>query len=166
MKISSFFKTFDISSRGLAVEKKRLAVTAENIANASTTRTADGSPYRRKVVTQKAISENLHFGSSLKSAQLRLRTNNLNHFAKSRNFPSGTDSTDMMEIKTQIHEQNKFRQVYDPGHPDADANGMVKYPEINVVNEMLELISASRSYEANVTLMNATKNMVKRALEI
>lgn len=166
MKISSFFRTFDISSRGLAVEKKRLAVTAENIANANTTRTADGLPYRRKVVTQKTISENLHFGSSLKNAQLRLRTNSQSHFAKPSNFPSGMDSTDIMEIKTQIHEQNKFRQVYDPGHPDADANGMVKYPAINVVNEMLELISASRSYEANVTLMNATKNIAKKALGI
>lgn len=166
MKISSFFKTFQISARGLSAEKKRLAVTAENIANAKTTRTADGTPYRRKVLTQKVVAESRPFSGELRNAKMRLRTSSGQHFARPANLPSGVDPAGLSEIKTRVVQQNDFRKVYEPGHPDADENGMVAYPAINVVSEMLELISASRTYEANVTVMDATKKLAKRSLSI
>jgi len=165
MKVSSFFKTFNISSNGMSAEKKRLAITAENIANANTTRTAEGKPYRRKVLTQKAMGGTPFF-SELKNARIRLRTSQGKHVAKPSRGAPRDGSGALTRVKTKVHEQNEFRKVYEPGHPDADENGMVSYPDINVVTEMLELISSSRAYEANITIMNAAKSMAKRALSI
>jgi flagellar basal-body rod protein FlgC len=166
LKISDFFSTFKISAAGLSAEKRQLGLTAENIANANTTRTDEGTPYRRKQLIREMISRRNYFNHELKNANLRLQTNNNGHFAVSNYKPSNVNKTGGSEIKTEVNESNEFKQIYDPSHPDADQAGFVQYPDINVVSEMLELISSSRSYEANVTVMNATKNLARKSFDI
>lgn len=166
MGIRDFFSTFNISATGLSAEKRQLSATAENIANASTTRTVDGTPYKRKVLSRKAISQPVHFSGALARARMKLQTSSAQHINQPSYSASMTDPNGRSRIKTEVREIDEFKRIYEPNHPDADEEGFVAYPEINVVNEMLELISASRAYEANITVMNSTKNLAKRSLEI
>lgn len=164
--ISDFFSTFRISSQGLSAEKKQLSVTAENIANANTTRTLDGTAYKRKELVREMVSRRHLFRNELRNASLRLQTTRNSHLSNSRYTPTGVNQTGSSEIKSEVEESDQFKRVYEPAHPDADADGYVTFPEINVVSEMLHLISASRGYEANITVMNATKNLARKSLEI
>jgi len=166
MDLSNFFSTFKISAAGLSAEKKQLALTAENIANATTTRTLEGGAYRRKQLVREMISQRHAFSHELRNARMQLRVSGKNHFRSSRYQPQRINRTGGDEIKTDVKELGKFKEVYDPSHPDADANGIVRFPDINVVSEMLDLISSSRAYEANVTVMNATKSLARKSLEI
>lgn len=164
--LDNFFRTFRISAAGLSAEKKQLAVTAENIANATTTRTLDGTAYRRKTVVREMISRRHNFAHDLRNASLALVRDNSHHIGESNYEPDLVNRIGSRDVKSTIEEQNQFKRVLDPNHPDADKEGYVNYPDINVVSEMLNLISASRGYEANVTVMNAAKSMAKKALEI
>lgn len=165
MGIGDFFSTFNISAAGLSAEKKQLSATAENIANAKTTRTLDGTPYKRKVLSRKAISQPVHFSGALDLARMNLQTSSGRHINASGSSASGL-GPNRSRIETKVKETDEFRKIYEPNHPDADEEGFVAYPDINVVSEMLELISASRAYEANITVMNSTKNLAKRSMEI
>ena len=123
-------------------------IISENIANANTTRTQDGTPYVRKVVT---------FGE--KGAQTpfsRILNERLDHYS----------GRGVKVTKVQDDTWTQMNIVYDPSHPDADENGYVTYPNVNTVTEMTNLIDASRSYEANATAFNASKNLATRGLEI
>ncbi len=165
-KINDFFSTFKISAAALANQKRQLALTAENIANAKTTKTLEGTPYRRKQLIQKNISRSHGFSSELRSAGLRLQTSSGSHIGESHYVPESVNRSGSNLIKTNVNESNEVRKVYEPAHPDADEEGNVLYPEINVVTEMLELISASRAYESNLAVMSATKNLAERSLQI
>lgn len=129
----------DISAMGLSAQRQRLDVVAENIANVNTTRSASGGPFRRKQVVFETILAN----QSILGGQ-----------------PSGVRVSELTEDTTPL------KSVYQPGHPDADGNGYVSMPNINIVEEMVDMISATRSYEANVTALNATKGMLMKALEL
>ena len=166
MGISNFFSTFKISSAALSAEKKQLNLTAENIANATTTRTADGTPYKRKILVKEMNDRGNHFSNVLRNARLQLRTSSGHHFSKANFHARGAAAGEYVNIKTTVEEIDNFKQIYDPDHPDANEEGIVLFPEINVIKEMLELISASHSYEANITIMNATKSIARRSLEI
>jgi flagellar basal-body rod protein FlgC len=146
----SFFSSLGISAGGLTAERLRMDVTAENLANAQTTRTAQGGPYRRKeVVLQEAQSGG--FGATL-AAQMGAQ-------ATTRR-PGG------VEVAGVVEDATNFKTVYDPGHPDANAQGYVEMPNVDTVTEMVDLISASRAYEANVTAMQAAKQMFSKTLEL
>lgn len=140
----NIFSALRISSSGLSAERLRMDIIADNIANAETTRTPNGGPYRRKIVS---FEENL-------TRELDKQTNRYEDKLKG--------------VRTKnIHEdQSPLKKVYDPSHPDADQDGYVLMPNVNILNEMVELIAASRSFEANVTAMNAEKQMAMKALEI
>jgi flagellar basal-body rod protein FlgC len=142
------FDGLDISATGLSAERLRMDVTAENLANARTTRGADGNPYRRKQVVLQQASES--FGSTLAGA-LQSTASVVN---------GGVKVAGIAEDQTAGH------RVYDPGHPDADANGYVTLPNVNPVTEMVDLITASRGYEANVTAMQSAKQIFAKTLEI
>jgi flagellar basal-body rod protein FlgC len=129
-----------LSGSALGAEKRRLETIAENLAGAEVTRTADGTPYHRKDVVFKT------FDAHLKDAQ-------------------GKNAPDMVRAEV-AEDPRPLRSVYMPGHPDADANGYVEMPNVNVMEEMMNMISASRSYEANVRAIRATKDMVRNALRI
>ena len=145
----SMFGGMEISASALTAERLRMDVVAENLANAQTTRGADGQPYRRKevVLQERAAS----FGASLSSAM-----------STSRPAPSGGG----VEVAAIAEDQTPLKRVYDPGHPDADAEGYVSMPNVDTVTEMVDLISAQRAYEANVTAMQAAKQMFARTLEL
>ena len=135
------FSSFNISASALTAQRLRMDIISQNIANVETTRTAEGTPYRRKtVVFQEKESEN--------------------SFSRYLSEQAGEQLTGIAE------DQTPFKEVYDPGHPDADENGIVQKPNVEIVTEMVNMISATRAYEANVTALNASKSMAQKALEI
>ena len=140
----SLFGGLEISASALTAERLRMDVVAENLANAQTTRGADGQPYRRKeVVLQERAGS---FGASLSAAM---------------NQRGGG-----VEVGAVVEDQTPLKRVYDPGHPDADEDGYVAMPNVDTVTEMVDLIGAQRAYEANVTAMQAAKQMFSRTLEL
>ena len=143
------FDALGISGSGLTAQRLRMDVTAENLANAQTTKGADGQPYRRKEVVLQEISQG-GFGAQLTAA--------MGTGAKSR--PGGVE---VAEIAT---DQTAGKMVYDPSHPDANAQGYVQMPNVDTVTEMVDLIDSSRAYEANVTAMQASKQMFTKTLDL
>lgn len=143
----SIFGSINVSATGLTAERLRMDIISKNIANAETTRTSAGTPYRRQVpVFQEQQSRT--FADVLKEAQGQEVSGN------------------GVEVAAIKDDTAPFKRVYNPGHPDADQEGYVLMPNVEVVTEMIDLISASRGFEANVTAMNATKSMVMKAMEI
>ena len=149
----SFFNTMNISASGLTAQRLRMDIISENIANVNTTRTADGGPYKRKTVLFEEIRDNDPFSLVFS-----------NIFGNGINVPApqgmGVRVTDIVEDESPGH------LIHDPTHPDADENGYVRMPNINIVEEMVNMIAASRSYEANITAMSTSRNMTQRTLEI
>lgn len=142
------FSSFDINASGLTAQRYRMDVVSENIANVDTTRTADGTPYRRKIVTFQEKGEGAHFSDALSRA-------------------TGTyKGKGVRVIGTFDDMQTDMKMAYDPAHPDADENGYVTYPNVDMMTEMTNLISASRSYEANATAFQASKGMATKGLEM
>lgn len=143
------FNSFNISASALTAQRLRMDVISQNIANVNTTRTEDGTPYRRKTVVFQEKESEKSFSQYL-SEQSRSR------------FLTGGGVR-----VTQITEDlTPFKEVYDPSHPDADENGIVRMPNVEIVTEMVNMISATRAYEANITALNASKSMAAKALEI
>ena len=145
----SMFGGMEISGSALTAQRLRMNVTAENIANAETTKGADGNPYRRKEVTLQSVGQAGTFGSQLSRAM-----------GTSGVAPGGVQATQVAE------DQTNGKLVYDPSHPDADERGYVRMPNVDTVTEMVDLIDAQRAYEANVTAMSASKQMFAKTLEI
>ena len=142
------FESFDINASGMTAQQYRMDIISENIANANTTRTEDGTPYRRKVVTFEEKGSQTSFSHVLNKA---------------------TDAYCGSGVRVDgVHEDTwtEMKMVYDPAHPDADENGYVTYPNVDTVTEMTNLIDASRSYEANATAFDASKSMAMAGLSI
>ena len=144
----SLFTSFDINASGLTAERFRMDIISQNVANANTTRTEDGTPYRRKVVAFAEKETQTPFSRVLDSARD-------NYSGKGVKVSTVTEDT-----------WTDMKMVYDPSHPDADENGYVTYPNVNPITEMTNLIDASRSYEANITAFNALKAMAMKGLEV
>lgn len=143
----ALFQAFDISASGMTAERFRTDTIAENIANVNTTSTDDGTPYRRKIVTfeEKQITP---FSDVLSNTRNAFVGNGVKVSSLTEDY-----DTD-------------FTMTYDPSHPDADENGYVSYPNVNIVTEMTNLIDASRAYEANTTAFDASKAMAQAGLQI
>jgi flagellar basal-body rod protein FlgC len=137
--------TLAVAASALRAERQRMDVIASNLANSNTTETAAGGPYRRRNVIFSAQAIGSDFGDTLVALA---------------DQPQGVQVTDVIE------DQAPPRQVFDPGHPDANPEGYVAYPNINPVTEMVDLQTATRAYEANVQVVNATKRMAEAALAI
>lgn len=144
------FSSIDASASGLTAQRLRMDIISQNIANANTTRTENGGPYRRKMVVFQEVNDK-PFSQYLSDQSRRI-----------------IDSKKNVGVKVaQIVEDNSpFKRVYDPTHPDADKDGYVLMPNVDILTEMVDMISATRAYEANVTSLNASKNMAMKALEI
>ena len=138
-----FFTSLDISASGLSSQRTRMNVIASNIANLNVTRTPEGGPYRRKDVV--------------------FQTTKMPSFASQLDSAIIAEGVEVTEI---YGDTAPFIQKYEPNHPDADGDGFVAYPNVNVVEEMTNLVSASRSFEANVMIVQATKDMALKALQI
>ncbi len=145
----SIFSAFDISASGLTAERLRMDVISNNIANANTTRTIEGGPYKRQRVVFEPRGEKADFI-----------------------FPAMFDKTKKMsslegvKVTGIVNDPSPPKMVYDPGHPDSNKDGYIAMPNVNIVKEMVDMISASRAYEANVTAMNSAKTMAAKALDI
>jgi len=135
-----------ISASGLSAHRVRMNIIAMNMANVHTTRTKAGGPYRRKVTIHEAVP--------FREELIRARATEVTRAER------GVKVTQIVEANDPV------RRVYDPGHPDADQTGYVNYPNVNVVEEMVNMMTAVRAYEANVTAINAAKDMALKALEI
>ena len=140
----SSFSSFNISASGLSAERLRMDTIASNIANVSTTRTADGGPYRRKVAVFQENFDNVYDAATNKYEEK----------------PLGVRAVKIAE------DQSPFQMEYDPGNPDANADGYVAIPNVNVLNEMVDMMASTREYEANVTAINDEKGMYNQALQI
>ncbi len=165
MKVESIFTGLNISAAGLSAQRRRMNSIAENLANAETTKTAAGTPYRRKVVTFKARAVQV-FSSVMKQAGLKLATTDANHLSGGSFTLTDEQTVPAGIAASESEDTAPPRMVYDPGNPDADANGYVAMPNVNVVTEMVNMIATSRSFEANVTAITAAKTMAKDSLEI
>jgi flagellar basal-body rod protein FlgC len=145
------FDAIDASGSGLSAERLRMDVTSENLANAQTTKGADGQPYRRKeVVLQQTGASGSSFSSVLASMQ----------------GAGGAKSVNGVRVAGIVEDSSALKRLYDPGHPDADKDGYVTMPNVNTVTEMTDLISSSRAYEANVTAMQTAKTMFSKTLDL
>lgn len=145
--MGNFFDSFNISASGLTAERLRMDIISRNIANVNTTRTASGSPYRRQIPIFQEME-------STKFTEIFDRVTGQN------------TSKDGVEVVKIAEDQSPFNKEYNPTHPDADKDGYVLLPNVDVVSEMINLISANRAYDANVTIMNGAKSMALKAMEI
>jgi flagellar basal-body rod protein FlgC len=134
-----------ISGSALKAERSRINIASMNLANANTTRTIEGGPYRAKSVVFQAKPLEGSFQDTFNSVNDKLRK---------------------VEVVAVVEDKTPFKEVYDPSHPDADENGIVKMPNVNTVEQMVDLMSARRDYEANVAALDAIKSMALRALDI
>ena len=146
----SFLNSFDISASGMSAQRVRMDIAAENIANVDTTRTEAGGAYKRKDVVLESFGER-SFQQALRNAQ------NGKGF---RGQHAG------VRVQGVITDDREMKRVYNPNHPDADEQGYVNYPNVDILKETVDSMSATRSYEANVTALNAMKTMAQRALDI
>ncbi len=160
----SMFTAFDISATGLTAERYRMDIISENVANANTTRTADGTPYRRKVVT----FETQETDNSKSFSHVLDHVVGEGHTSKSRSLTVREDQIGYGVKIPKVSEdyETEMNMVYDPSHPDADENGYVTYPNVNTITEMTNLIDASRAYEANATAFSASKSIAMKGLSL
>lgn len=149
----AIMNALNVSASGMTAQRLRLDIISQNIANASTTRDENGEVYRRKTVM---FAENGSDSASTFSRMLANKNSGL-----SETVGKGVRVTAIVEDHV-----TAMKEVYDPSHPDANEEGYVTMPNVNTVTEMTNLIDATRSYEANVTAFNATKNMLLRGLEV
>ena len=145
----SIFKSFGVNASGMTAERYRMDIISQNVANANTTRTEVGTPYKRKIVTfEERTNDPTSFGTI---------------FRKSR----GMDVGDGVKVRGVFEdEKSEMKRVYDPAHPDADEDGYVWYPNVDIVTEMTNMIDTTRAYEANATAFTASKSMAMKGLNI
>lgn len=139
------FGAIDAAASGLTAERLRLDIISNNIANANTTRTAGGGAYRRQMVVFQPRTDQASFLQVL-----------------NKQITAGQG----VKVSGVVQDQSPLRRVYDPQHPDANSEGYVEMPNVHIVTEMVDMITATRSYEANVAAVNAAKSMALKALEI
>jgi flagellar basal-body rod protein FlgC len=148
---NSLFNGMDASASGLTAERLRIDVIAGNIANVDTTRTPEGGPFKRQLVV--FASKNEFDARKFPFLPMKIKT-------QMNNPGQGVRVTELMR------DPSPPRLKYDPGHPDANNEGYVAYPNIDVIKEMVDMITASRAYEANIQAMNSAKNIAMKALAI
>lgn len=154
------FNAMQISATGMSAERVRMDVASENLANANSTNGAGGA-YRRKEVVLRAAGNGPTFAQTLSNASAAAaRAGGSNIGTQAGTTIGGVEVAGIQEDKV------GNRKVYDPGHPDADAQGYVEMPNVNPVIEMTDLISGSRAYEANVTAMQTTKSMISKTMDL
>lgn len=163
MALERIFNSLNISATGMSLQRQRMDTISQNIANSETTRTDEGGPYRRQFVVSR-VKEPEVFPKFIEN-EIRLERTDASHYEDEpiedeTPVPSGT------EVAEVAVDPSPPRLVYDPTHPDANEQGYVAKPNINVVTEMVDMIASARAYEANLTALNAAKEMNKQAMEI
>lgn len=170
--VRPLFRSMAVPASGLSAQRERIDAIASNIANAETTRTEDGTPYRRRVVQLEAQSRlprgmgvarpNLTTMSAVVPG-LAFDLPTFGPLALPAQFETGAGGVRVADV---VEDLSEGPLIYDPGHPDADETGYVRYPNVNITDEMVDLMEARRVYEANATVLDAVKGMLRRAIEI
>jgi flagellar basal-body rod protein FlgC len=150
----SLFTALSVSASGMSAQRARTEVLVENLANAETTRTPEGGPYRRKDVVFQTAGQHAEF-SSLLAGEL-----------SSREQPFGDPQLAGVEVADVVTDTRDPEKRYQPGHPDADGDGYVAFPRVNPAEDMVDLMSASRGYQSNVSAMQAVKDMLNRSIDL
>ena len=164
--LKSLLNTLDISASGLSAQRTKMNVISENIANAETTRTEDGNPYRRQVTMLKSGVRGQEFETIYKNTVLDIKQTQSNHIpTKPFSEPNKSDRAGV-HVADIAKDMSPFKMVFDPNHPDADEDGYVAMPNVNIVREMTELIAASRAFEANITALRSSEQMIRKSLTI
>jgi flagellar basal-body rod protein FlgC len=160
------FRSLGISSSGLSAQRARIEVVADNIANAETTRTADGTPFRRRAV---ALQQR-PFDAAMARADSAVLGPRPPRAPQVKGAPEGSPADAApeggVEVAEIVQDDVEGPRIYDPGHPDADEDGFVQMPNVEVSQEMVSLLEARRLYEANATVFDAVKQMLRRATQI
>jgi len=165
MEIGGTYNSFNISSKGLSLQRKKMDIIAQNIANAESTRTENGDAYKRKSI-KPIVIENSNKGTLPPQNQIRLSTTKPEHIMTVNNNMTISDKKSS-DLKLEVVEDKSLGElIFMPNHPDADQSGFVESSNVNIINEMVEMIEATRNYEANLKALNASKEMIKDSLEI
>jgi len=168
MSLTGFFSGLNISATGLRAQRVRQNVISSNLANAETTRTADGGPYKRQRVLLEA--DPVEFDQFMVKEQDKIagtKTQNGHMNIPQPQWPLAQENIGTgVKVAAIESDETPGRMVYDPSHPDANEQGYVAMPNVNVVEEMVDMITATRAYEANATAFNSTKQMLQKALEL
>ncbi len=160
----AFLSSFDISGYGLSAQRFRINLISSNIANANTTRTSEGGPYRRREVIFKAIDFDKTLNNKIADAENFLEYEN--PLDESGLQDKANPAIMSVKVDKVIRDDSPFKMKYDPSNPDADKNGYVAYPNVNPVVEMADLIEATRAYQANVAAFQSSKAMAQSAIDI
>lgn len=160
------FSSFQTAAQGLSVQRKKIAAATNNIANAGTTAPKASAQVFRPQTVQTDTGNRQDFQGTLLNSISTLQRNRPEHI--SPNASSGNPGSIRSNLgpTAGIVETDSFRYEFDPDHPDADENGMVRYPDVDLIREMTQLVSANRLYEANLSAIEAEKQIIKRSLEI
>lgn len=164
--MSGILNAIELSAQGLSIQRSKMNTVAKNIANAETTETKEGGPYRRQRVV---VSEDMvrgNFATQLRKAGLNLSRTDLKHLPVRSLAVRADSELATAKMKVVDDPDSNYRLVYDPSHPDADEQGYVKYPDIEIVNEMVDMMAASRAYEANTVAITTAKKMAEESLDI
>ncbi len=164
--MAGLLNAIELSAKGLSIQRAKMNTVAKNIANAETTSTAEGGPYQRERVVVSEDKVKGSFSSHLKKAGLKLQRTSPDHINSKALQTRETTEYSNVDMKVVDDPESGFKLVHDPSHPDADAEGYVKYPDIEIVNEMVDMMSASRAYEANTVAISAAKKMAEQSLDI
>lgn len=160
----AFLSNFDINGYGLSAQRARINVISSNIANAQTTRTSEGGPYRRREVIFKAIDFNEQFNKELaKNSNLHEYEDPLSEGLRGE---KATPPAMSVRVDKIVRDDSQPKMKFEPSHPDADARGYVAYPNINPVVEMSDLIEATRAYQANVSAFQSAKNIADSSIDL
>lgn len=165
--VDRLFSVFKTASRGMSVQRRQLMVSSENIANANTTRVEGREgPYRPKMLRTSVGEGSKDFRAKFDKSRLTLRLTRNEHMEKNNAMNLSGQQPENLGPEDEVVEVEQYRYEYDPAHPDADENGMVKYPDLDMVEEMTKMVSANRLYEANLAVVEAEKQVIRQALQL
>ena len=164
--MAGILNAIEVSSQGLSIQRARMNSVARNIANTETTRTEEGGPYRRRCILVKEQKNETGFRNMIKQAGTQLLRTSKKHIPAQLDSVRRNVETPTIDFEESADPQSSFKIVHDPSHPDADAEGYVEMPDVEIVTEMVEMMAATRAYEANTVAIAAAKKMAENALDI
>jgi flagellar basal-body rod protein FlgC len=166
MKISNNFLGIKMSAAGMSIQKKKMNLISENIANVDTTKTETGDVYKRKFLVIKQENSSFNKNLELQNNTLMLSTTDSAHFSSGPHIQQNPPEKELGLTDETKQDVKTGDLVYMPDHPDANSSGYVQMPNVNIITEMVDMIAATRSYEANLTSLNSAKQIAKDSLEI
>jgi flagellar basal-body rod protein FlgC len=164
--MSDLFSSLKISGSGLSVFRRKMNVAAENLANAETTKTPEGGPYKKKILSIATKKVRQTFSRELNSASVELQRTNPAHVPGNKIAVANDNVINHAQSKEVVPLDQNFQMVYDPDHPDANAEGFVAMPDVDPLIEMVDMMTAARAYEANLSAIKTIKDITKKSLEI